>query len=637
MPDLKVNQKLSGKLKKEQSKHYQIKLEKDQFVAGFVDQLSVDVVVHVYDPDGYKIKKRDRSPRGAEHFNFQTKKAGIHKIEVAPFKAKTGEYSIEITNSEAIATDPEKRMDQLFASYDNDYTPGAVYAVYKDGKIHSSKSYGMANLSHNIPFEKMTISNIGSVSKQFTAMAILLLEKEGKINLEDAVRKHLPEFPEFNHTITIRNLLNHTNGLREIFNIMSMRGWDMGDVLIKEEALNIVQRQKNLQGKPGESFNYNNTAFILLTEIIERIGDKPFPDWMKANVFEPLGMKNTLVRKDPYFIIPNSAQGYSPGEKGYQEQGDLHTSSGAGGIYTTAEDMTKWMGNFHSKKLGGKAVIEKLTTPNITANGDTIPYSLGLFVDDYKGLMAYHHGGADIAHRAMLKFFPEINAGVFCMSNNGAFPSNVMNDKIADVFFKEHFTEKEETKKEAVSIITLTPETLKKYEGEFKATIGPVIKYYLEDDKLMAQPDGQDARAMLATSDTTFNYSGVDASITFHKNKSGEFASATHFQSGMELLMNKVEDIKLSQEEMEFYAGSYYSEELQMVYNIQIENDHLIIRVPNLKDITMTPSGRNTFDCDVFFISNLRFKKDAMGKKVKGFEISDPRTGDVFFKKIYLD
>ena len=265
-----------------------------------------------------------------------------------------------------------ERAEQLFIPYSGEGIPGGVVGVIRDGKVIFSRAYGMADLTYGIPFEVNTPSNIGSVSKQFTAMAILLLEKDGKLSLDDDVRKYIPELPDLGQVVTLKNMLNHTNGFREVYNLMPMTGWKGEDVLLREEVIEILKRQEELQAAPGEEYNYNNSAFIMLAEIVERISGKTFPEFMEEHVFGPLGMSSTMVRPNPVTLVPGASQGYTADSTGFHEAGDLYASYGAGGIYTTVEDFSKWMGNFADPVVGDRELIARMVHRDTLNNGDTI-------------------------------------------------------------------------------------------------------------------------------------------------------------------------------------------------------------------------------------------------------------------------
>jgi CubicO group peptidase (beta-lactamase class C family) len=330
--DLKLGELAEGTLELETPDTFFFDFGADTYLYGECMQLTADVKVSLYDSAGTSLGSFDGPATGPEVFSFEIEDAGRYMLEVAPFEKHTGDYTLELKVVELVAKTMAGRADQLFNLYMGEETPGGVVGVIKDGELVFSKAYGMANLTYGIPYEVETPSNIGSVSKQFTAMAILLLEKEGKLSLDDDVRKHIPELPDLGEVVTIKNMLNHTNGFREVFNLMPMTGWKGEDILRRLEVIEILKRQEELQNAPGEEHNYNNSAFILLAEIVERISGEKFPDWMEENVFAPLEMTSTVVRADPATIVPGASLGYTLDSTGYKETGDLYSAYGAGGI-----------------------------------------------------------------------------------------------------------------------------------------------------------------------------------------------------------------------------------------------------------------------------------------------------------------
>jgi len=633
--DLEIGIEQFGSLLQKTSKSYEIQLDSNAFVLGSVNQKTVDVIVKLVDDANKEVASFDGPARGLEYFSFNINKTGTYRLEVEPFEEQSGDYSIIIDKVEPIATDPSKRVDQLLSFYSNDQ-PGAVIGVIEDGEMVFSKAYGKANITHNLDFKLNTPTNIGSVSKQFTAFAILLLEKQGLLSIDDDVRKHIPEFPDFGELITIKNLLNHTNGLREIYNLLPITGWSGENKLLRSEILNSLKRQKKLQVSPGEEFNYNNSAFILLAEIVERKTDSKFPDWMKKNVFEPLGMKDSYVRSDPSQIIPNASQGYSQGENGFIEAGDLYAAYGAGGIYTTPLDLSKWLQNFKEPKVGGKEVIEKLVTPGILKKGDTLPYALGIGVRERKGLKMYAHSGADIAHRAYLIYYPEINSGIITMSNNASFSTSIGNE-ISDLFFANHLVMKEkkvqDDDSENSQTFKVDVKTLKSYVGKYKASsIGLVIDYKLEKGQLIAYPTGQSALPLQPTSKATFAYDGIVATIVFKLNDDGKSVGALHKQGGKDYEMIKLPPFDPSLEDLKAYEGKYFCDELETFYTIVVKDTAMYAMHRNLKDITFSPIENDTFKGDVFFMNEVAFIRDSNGK-INAFSVSNGRTKGIHFKK----
>ncbi len=629
--DLAIGEVVEGVLEVETPDTFFLDLDADTYLYGVADQVSVDVVVTLYESAGNRIGMVDGPAEGPEVFHFETEDPGRYMLEVAPFEDDSGKYTLVLKVVERIATKPEERADQLFIPFSGDSVPGGVVGVIRDGKLVFAKAYGMADLTYDIPFTVSTPSNIGSVSKQFTAFAILLLEQQGKLSLEDDVRKHIPELPDLGEVVRVKNLMNHTNGLREVYNLMPMTGWKLEDALRREEIVEMLKRQKELQSSPGEEFNYNNSAFILLAEIVERITEEEFPDWMKNHVFGPLGMDSTTVRADPAMIVPGAARGYITASQGYQEGGDLYASYGAGGIYTTVEDFAAWLGNFSDPQVGGEEVVRKLVTPDTLNSGDTMTYALGIGVGGYRGLKLYSHGGADIAHRATLHYFPEIGAGVAVLSNNGSFDPEYVANALVDVFFSDELEPEEETAEKADSAGVVVPERLlKAYEGKYRlATIGMLLNITLKDGKLFISPELQPEMELIPRSDSVFEYKGMEATLEFNLDSGGKVVSAIHSQGGMRMELLPVAPYDPSPEVLEAYAGRYYSDELQTFYTLEVKDSTLTLLIRNTEDIELKPMEEDSFQG----MGEMEFLRNDAGK-VTGFDLSNGRTRGIRFERI---
>ncbi|MFW5725845.1 MAG: serine hydrolase domain-containing protein, partial [Bacteroidota bacterium] len=307
------------------------------------------------------------------------------------------------TLAQSTSKEKNEAVEELIEEFNNTSTPGGAIMVIRDEQVIYEKSFGMANLTHNIPFEISTPTNIGSTTKQFTAYGIALLEEKGLLSVDDDIRKYFPELPDFGDTVRIRHLISHTSGYREYINSLLMAGRHINDPIRKEEIIMIVQNQPHLQNKPGELYNYNNTGYALLSMIIEKVTDEDYDTWMQENVFQPMGMTQTVVRTHPGQVIPGNAQGYITVEEDtYREAQDIYASAGAGGIYSTLPDLAKWVKNFYNPKAGTEALMQKIQTPFILSTGDTMSYAYGLALGELHGLKLVEHGGADVAHRSML-------------------------------------------------------------------------------------------------------------------------------------------------------------------------------------------------------------------------------------------
>ena len=639
--DFAVEEIVEGSLELETPDTFNFEFAANTFIYGVCEQLSVDVQVSLLDSAGTSLGQFDGPAQGPETFTFEISEAGPYRLVVAPFEDKTGDYALELKVVEALGTTPEKRADQLFYPYDGDGVPGGVVGIFKSGEVVFSKAYGMANLSHGIPYQVNTPTNIGSVSKQFTAMAILLLEKEGKLSLDDDVRTHIPELPDLGQVVTIKNMLNHTNGFREVYNLMPMTGWKGEDMLRREEVIELLKRQEELQAAPGEEYNYNNSAFILLAEIVERISGKSFPEFMEENVFEPLGMGASWVRPNPGVLIPGASQGYVRDSIGYREAGDLYAAYGAGGIYTTVDDFSKWVGNFSKPVVGGLEVVNRLVTVDTLNNGDTMTDALGIGVGEFRGLKTYSHGGADIAHRAFLIYFPEIDGGVVAMSNNAGFGSSGIAYSMAEIYFGDQMEAEQEDEEpedgeenEAAETerVTVPEELLQAYAGDFLFTgMGLEIVFAYSEGVLTLQIAGQPEAPLTPLSESEFTVEDV-ATVKFFAEESGTVNKAELSQGGMTYPLERLAPYSPAVEELEALAGKYFSKELETFYTLEVRDTTLTILIRNTEPVKLSAIKKDTYKGDVYFIGELVFDRDNRGQ-LTGFSASNGRTKGIRFEK----
>ncbi len=628
--DLVLGKEVIDSLKQQEVKSYSLELDSGYMLSGYVDQITVDVIVELRDEADAVVMSFDEPARGPENFNFEINKTGAYTLNILPFQEEKGKYAVLIQKWAQQANTPPGKVDQLMSNVSGE-VPGAVVGVMKGGELIFSKAYGKANLTHDIDFALDMPTNIGSVTKQFTAMAILLLEKDGKVSLEDDVRKHVPELPDLGPEVKIKHLLNHTNGYREVYNLMPIAGWYGEDRLLRSEIINVLQRQTALQAAPGELYNYNNSAYILAAEIVERISGTNFPDFLRERIFQPLDMSNSYIRGNASKIIPRSTQGYTYGTNGYEESRDLDASYGAGGIYTTIPDLVKWLNNFESAIVGGPEVIEKLTTVDTLNNGTVMEYALGLGISSYRGLKTIAHGGADIAHRAMVVYMPEVKGGVITLSNNAGFNGEHAY-RVIDAFFDEYL-ESEDTKTDTLQSEEIPDIELQKYEGKFRANaIGMTIEYRVESGILTASPTGQSTLKLEVIGEHEFKYVGVDASVIFKENSSGAFDVAIHSQGGAELEFIRLSDFDHRKVNLEEYTGKYFSEELETFYTLIVKDSSLVAEHRNMEDIDLSASAIDNFSGSAFFMAELSFTRNDQGE-VTGMIVSNSRTKGILFER----
>lgn len=636
---LVVGEQIDRPLALREAHTYTFQADSNRFVIGEAVQDGIDLQVVIIGPRGDTIQKFD-SPNGAngpEPFQLTTTTRGEHRIVIMPFETATGtgRYTLVLSRVEPVATTLAGKVDQMMANLRGN-EPGGIAAVVRNGKVIYQKAWGQANLTHRIPYSAETRTNIGSTSKQFTAFAIVLLAAQNKLSLDDDVRKHIPELPDLGKTVTIRHVLTHTSGYREFLNALAMTGRriDFGDYIERDEIIELVKRQPVLQNDPGSEFNYNNSGFAIASTIVERVGGKPFPQWMHENVFRPLGMNNTFIRATPGQIIPNSSQGYVAVPGGFREAQDIGASLGAGGIYTTVGDLARWMQNFKTTTVGPAGFFTQMTTRNVLTKGDTSAYGLGLFVDTWRGLRRVHHGGADVAHRSSFVYFPEIDAGVTVQSNNAGFNADQYAARLAEIYFADKLTKPAEAAPVAGAFDPVRFDTTRfaNYAGRYEMTAakGFILSFVRRGNRYYTQATGQQEIEMIPTSDSTFVIRQVNATITFHNEGPGQVKRITLNQNGVHAATRVLDAApKL---DLSAFAGRYFSDEMEAYYVVAVEKDSLFMRNRRTGKIPLTHTRDETFT-GTYPIATIKFERDAAGN-VTGFRAGSGRTRDVLFRKV---
>jgi CubicO group peptidase (beta-lactamase class C family) len=383
-------------------------------------------------------------------------------------------------------------VDEVFADFTKAGSPGCAAAVFRNGRIIYARGYGLANIEEDVPIMPQSVFDIGSTSKQFTAASILLLEKQGKLSINDDVRKYIPELPDYGPKITILHLLNHTSGLRDYLTLMDLAGINTDSVTTDEDALQIITRQKALNFAPGSDWLYSNTGFFLLSIIVKRVSGETLREFAAANIFTPLGMTHSQFRDDHTALIANRAMAYDPKERkdGYTLNISYFEQTGDGAVHTSVEDLLKWDENFYSGQIGGKGFLAEIQEQGKLNNGKVLDYAKGLFIADYRGLHTVSHGGSWGGYRAELLRFPEQHFSVACLCNRGDANPTRRAHQVADIYLGSMMKPKEEKKaaeREAgeKKEIPLSAEQLRRYAGDYwSSELGVTYRTGIVDGKL---------------------------------------------------------------------------------------------------------------------------------------------------------
>ena len=341
-------------------------------------------------------------------------------------------------SAQAQVADPRSaKVDSIFTAMDRTTLPGCAVGVVQDGRFLHRRGYGMADLERGVPLTSETVFYTGSVSKQFTAMSIALLVRDGKLSLDDSARKYLPELPAAGAGITIRHMVHHMSGLREKWDLFLLRGMQNGDLVTQDDVLDLVKMQRDLNFTPGSEQLYNNTAYDLLATIVQRVSGKSIRDFAAERIFGPLGMTRSQYVDDWSLLVPGRAAGHSV-TAGKVSLSPAHVETvGSGSVYSTVEDMARWDESFYTGRLGGEALLQLVQTPGKLNDGTQPNYAFGLMLDTWRGLRRVHHGGALAGFRADIMRFPDQHFSAIVLCNLAQVNPQTYAERIAEVYLAD--------------------------------------------------------------------------------------------------------------------------------------------------------------------------------------------------------
>lgn len=530
-----------------------------------------------------------------------------------------------------------QKIDSLFTSWNVSNHPGGSVLVSKDGKTIFSKSYGLANIEYNIPNTNNTLFNIGSISKQFTAMGIVLLEEQNKLSFDDNIRKYIPELPNFSEIITIRHLLHHTSGLRDLHGLLGLAGWRSGDLETNDDVYKIIKNQKELNFKPNEEFLYSNTGYILLAKIIENISQLKFDQWMKQNIFQPLGMKNTYVETSLDNIVRNNATSYYL-RKEFKRALEYWGYYGSGNMHSTIEDVNIWLQNFSTPLKGWESAFNKLLTTTPLNNSFETNYGFGVRIEDYFGNKLIQHGGSVGGFRAIARTFPEEQLNIVILTNYSRSGIVSKANKISGIFLDKS---KDTLTKRAIKVtqapskfIKLSNKKLKSFEGIYWSDSEKSgRKVYFKNDTLRYSSSGKNEWPLVPIDKYKFIliHPAVKPIIKFDSKTHKMTTKIENNLPGVFTFIQKSLDKKTN--DLNMLVGNYYSQELKAIYSISIDDkSNIYLEHARHGTIKLEQLYNNIFSGD-WPIGTVEIKRNEKGK-VMGLRMSNGRTRNVWFNKI---
>lgn len=546
--------------------------------------------------------------------------------------------------------DPENmpaKVDAVFQKMDSTVSPGCALSVMRDGKIVYERGYGMADLDHNVPISPTTVFHVASMSKQFTAASILLLAQQGKLSLDDPARKYIPELPDFGTPVTIRELMHHTSGLRDQWDLLGLSGWRYSlDLITNDDVLYVVSHQKELNFTPGTKFLYSNTGFTLLGEIVKRVSGKTLREFTTTNIFQPLGMKNTHFRDDHAEIVKNIAYGYAPDKDTFKLSVTNFDTVGATSLMTTVEDLALWDENFYSPRVGGAELTKQMLERGKLNNGEQIHYASGLSIGTYRGLNTVDHGGADAGYRADLIRFPDQHFSVACLCNLATANPSDLTRKVADIYLAKEMKPAEAARADDSKPVDLTAEQMQAKVGMYGNVkdADDFARWVIKDGKLQVGNVGDDdTYPVKALSETQFHLLISPVDFTFLPTKPGSPLSFTiRHEDGKIETFAAIPPFAPLPAQLAEYAGVYSSPEIDPLYELKVENVHVAGWDPPEPDQPRLVLHRLKSDPDPlrpvapdFFatsVGKIRFTRNAKGE-VDGFLLTTGRVVKLRFIK----
>lgn len=534
-----------------------------------------------------------------------------------------------------------RAVDQLFAQWTGSGSPGASIAVIQNGKIIYSQGYGAANLEYSVPNTPATVFHLGSVSKQFTAFAIHLLAQDGKLSLDDDVREYLPKLHDFGKVITIRQLLHHTSGLRDQWNLLALAGWRPEDVITDDDVARLLFQQTELNFAPGDQFLYSNSGYTLLAMVVKQVSGKTLPAFAKERIFDPLGMSHTNFQDNYGVVIKDRAYSYERRLDGkYQYVALTYSTVGPSSLFSTVGDLARWDENFYTGEVGGPALLAQMQEKGKLNNGKEIEYASGLVIGKYRGLRTAEHAGDDAAYRADILRFPDRHFSVVVLANAGDDLSpTALSFKIADIYLKDRL----QPTPDKPSLgdkpeVTIDPKVLDAYVGDYELQDefrpGFIISFSKDKDRLVARATGQSSFPMYAVSNTAFRLRVVPAEVVFDDpTEGGKTQNAILHQNGASLPMRRILITQPTAERLKAYEGQFYSAELGVTYDVFVRDGALKVHYPR-GDIDLDPIGNDAF-AGAFPIGSLKFVCGADGE-CNALSIDDGRVQNLRFVKVAI-
>jgi CubicO group peptidase (beta-lactamase class C family) len=526
------------------------------------------------------------------------------------------------------------KVDQLFAQWDHADSPGAAVVVIKDGAVVYLHGYGCADLEHHIRITPRTLFDVASVAKQFTGLSVAMLVEQGKLSLGDDIHKHLPDVPDFGKPITINHLVHHSSGLRDWPETLALSDMELEGPITLDTILEMVRRQRELDFAPGEEEQYSNTGYNLLAATVAKVTGQSFRSWTDRNLFQPLGMKHTQVCDNPAEVIVNRAYSYAPdGPNRFHQVVSQLAAQGSSSLFISAEDMGRWLLNFQTARVGGKAAIELMQQPGKLNNGEKRGYGFGVVLGKHQGMTTVSHGGGWAGYRSQTIWVPEKRFAAAILANTSNMDTWGLALKIADLYLGVAPAPSKPATTQPPAAVKADPAAWEPFLGTYRLGPGWLLTITREGDHLMAQATHEEKCRMAPLSETNFFVEAYPSPVAFVRQSTGAVTNLLyHGINAPKLTMPEPGPARLAA-----YVGDYWSEELRVVTRLEIHDGRLAVCLRSGRWIHLLPTGSDRFDTEYGGMA-LQFTRNPAAEvtevKVSGSRVRNLRHTRVALPKI---
>jgi CubicO group peptidase (beta-lactamase class C family) len=544
--------------------------------------------------------------------------------------------ALEGVSAQALTPEIADKIDSLFSQWDKTSSPGCAVGVVRNDSLIFSKGYGMANLEYGVPITPESIFDLASVSKQFTAYSVLLLEKRGKLSLDDDIHKYLNWFPDLKERITIRNLLNHTSGIRDQWELLATVGTRLDDVITQDQIIKILSKQQALNFKPGTDWSYSNSNFTLLAEIVKSVSGQTLRQFTDSAIFKPLGMKKTHFHDDYTEIVTDRSYSYVPNGKSHYAKAVLNCSNiGPTGLFTNIDDMSKWIMNFYDPIVGTNEEIQELTEPVIVNGEKQRNYAKGIVSDSIYGQRRYQHGGVDIGYQTFVSVFPGLKMGFIVFSNLGNVGAQRKNEQLAALFIKDLSPKRQDnsSRRDSSQAILANTESLRNYAGDYIADDGTHFVFIVKDRKLYGIPPNGKYHLLIKTGTDVYDvFTDTTIRFTFSGMGKGHPVIDERWPVGNHLHWEKYDTASRTDQQLIAYTGTYYCAELDCNYRIGLKDHRLFLSNAKYNDSPLILYGEDHLIDNFWWMNHLHITRNTKNQ-ITGFELNGNRVMHLKFVK----